>query len=410
MPCKSDERSAWRCEFPILDQEVNGKPLVYLDSAASSQKPRVVLDTMDFYYRMDNANVHRGVHALGQRSTEAYDNARAVVAKHLNAVHTDEIVFTKGCTEAVNLVAASWGQANLKPGDVVLCSMAEHHANLVPWQLAAEKTGATVKPVPIHDDGQLDWDAYLALLNENPVKMVAIKHVCNTLGTVYPVKEVVSEAHRVGALVTVDGAQAVPHRPVDVQDIGADFYILAGHKAFGPMGVGALYGRLPLLRAMPPYQGGGDMIRTVSFDDTTFREPPNRFEAGTPNVAGVVGLAAALEWLASQDFDRIEVHEQDLLASATEALEEIPGVRVLGKSPGKASVISFVTDFAHPHDIATILDSEGVAVRAGHHCCMPLMGRLRVPATVRASFAMYNDNKDKEVLIQAVAKARRIFS
>ncbi len=402
--------SPWRGEFPVLEQEVNGKPLVYLDSAASAQKPRVVLDTMDYYYRMDNANVHRGVHALGQRSTEAYDGSREAVRAALNASSADEIVFTKGCTESINLVASSWGQANLGEGDVILATQAEHHANIIPWQLVAARTGSKVLPIPVFDDGTLDWDAYLQLLRSHPVKMVAVKHICNALGTVYPVKEMAAEAHSIGALTLVDGAQAVPHMPVDVRDIDADFYSVAGHKAFGPMGVGALYGRKKLLQAMPPYQGGGDMIRTVSFEGSTFREPPARFEAGTPNVAGVVGLAAALDWLGSQDRCEISALECSLAASATEDLEAIPGVRVLGKTSGKAAVVSFVADFAHPHDLATILDSEGVAVRAGHHCCMPLMHRLKVPATVRASFAMYNGETDKDLLVKAVEKARRIFS
>lgn len=410
MASKTSVRSPWRCEFPILDQEVNGKPLVYLDSAASGQKPRVVLDTMDFYYRMDNANVHRGVHTLGQRSTDAYDRARATVAKHLNASRPEEVVFTKGCTESLNLVASSWGGTNLKAGDVVLCSVAEHHANLVPWQMVAQRVGARVLPVPVFDDGQLDWDAYVALLRDHPVKMVAVKHVCNALGTVYPVKRMAEEAHQAGALITADGAQAVPHMPVDVRDLGVDFYSVAGHKAFGPMGVGALYGRSEHLKAMPPYQGGGDMIRTVSFEGTTFREPPTRFEAGTPNVAGVVGMAAGLEWLAAQDSEAVQAHEAALTQRATASLEEVSGVTVLGKTPGKAGVVSFVTDFAHPHDLATILDSEGVAVRAGHHCCMPLMQRLQVSSTVRASFAVYNDDEDVEALVRAVAKAKEIFS
>lgn len=395
--------------FPALDQQVNGHRLVYLDSAATTQKPQRVLDAMDRYYRRDNANVHRGVHELSQRATELFEGARAAIARHIGASQPEEIVLTKGCTEAVNLAAASWGRVTLKEGDVVLCSTMEHHANLVPWQLAAQAAGAKVLPIPISDDGVLLLDEYEGLLKAHPVKLAAIKHVCNALGTVNPIKEAAALAHRHGALIFVDGAQALAHLPVDVQDLGVDFYAMAAHKAYGPMGAGALYARRELLEAMPPYQGGGDMIRFVSFEGTTFNDVPAKFEAGTPNVPAVIGFAEALAFVREYGFAEIHRHEQELLDYGTEVLASIGGLRFTGTAPGKAAILAFVLDGVHPHDAGTVLDRMGVAVRTGHHCCMPLMKRLRVPATIRASLAVYNTKQDIDVLAQGLLKAKELL-
>jgi cysteine desulfurase/selenocysteine lyase len=389
---------------------VNGRPLAYLDSAATTQRPEAVIRAVDHFYRHDNANVHRGVHALSQRATDAFDAARATVARWVNAASPDEVVFTKGCTEAVNLVAASWGRANLRPGGAVLCSTAEHHANIVPWQLAAEAVGASVAPIPIGDDGSIDLAALRGLLEKGNVQLVAVKHVCNALGTVNDVAAIARMARGAGAMTLVDGAQGLAHEPVDVQAIGADWYTMSGHKVYGPMGTGALWGRLEVLNSMPPYQGGGDMIREVSFGGTTFREAPSRFEPGTPHVPGAVGLAAALDWLRQVGVDQAARHERELAGQAEARLSAIDGVRIVGTAPGKAGIVSFVADWAHPHDLGTVLDQHAVAVRVGHHCCMPLMERLGVPATVRASFAAYSNEEDVEALVGAVVAARRIFA
>lgn len=398
-----------RDQFPVLDQTVHGKRLVYLDNAATVHQPLPVLHAMDAFYRESNANVHRGVHLLSQRATDQFEAARVTISRFINARFAHEVIFTKGCTEAINLVAHSWGGANLREGDEVLLSHGEHHANIVPWQLVAERTGAVIRPIPLHDSGELDLEAFRAMLSDR-VKLVGVKHVCNALGTIHPIAEIVQMAKSVGALVLVDGAQSLANVHVDVQTLGVDFYSMSGHKAYGPMGVGALYGREELLNAMPPFQGGGDMIRTVSFEKTTFNDLPNKFEPGTPNVAGVIGLAAALDWVAGLDSDSIKAHKQGLLDHATEELNRIEGVRIIGTAAQKAPVVSFVTDFAHPHDLGTIFDQHGVAIRAGHHCCMPLMKRFGVPGTARASFAVYNTNQDIIVLIEALRAAREIFA
>jgi cysteine desulfurase/selenocysteine lyase len=397
-----------RRDFAILNQMVKGKPLVYLDNAASTQKPGFVLDAIRDYYENDHSNVHRGVHTLSQRATEKFDAARSRVQRHLNAADFHEIIFTKGCTEAINLVANAWGRSNLKPGDVVLLSHMEHHANIVPWQIVTQATGAQIKVIPIDDNGDIDLDGLDRLLNEQ-VKFVSVVHVSNALGTVNPVKEIARRAHAVGAKVLVDGAQGAVHLKIDVQDLGVDFYTISGHKIYGPTGVGALYGKAELLEAMPPYQAGGDMIKTVSFAKTTYADLPNKFEPGTPHISGFIALASAIDYVDSIGLQTIANHEKELVSYALEALEEIPGLRVIGKPKERAGIISFVMDKAHPHDIGTILDAHGVAIRAGHHCCMPLMERLGVPATARASFAMYNTKAEVDVLIRSIAQVKEIF-
>ncbi len=399
-----------RLEFPALAQEVSGRPLAYLDSAASTQKPNAVLAAMERFYREDNANVHRGVHTLSQRATDAFEAARRTVARFVNAQSEREVVFTKGCTEAINLVAASWGGANLGPGDRVLVSHMEHHADIVPWQLIAQRTGATVEPFPITDSGEVDLASLEAMLAAGRVKLVGVKHVCNALGTVNPVAEIARLAHAHGALVLADGAQALAHVPVDVQALGVDFYAMSAHKVYGPMGVGALYGRAELLEAMPPYQGGGDMIRTVSFEGTTFNDPPNRFEPGTPNVAGAIGFGAALDWVRAVGLGAIAAHESALTAYSSSRLAEVPGLRVVGTAPERIGVFSFVMDAAHPHDVGTVLDRHGVAVRTGHHCCMPLMRRLGVPATTRISLAAYSNEADVDAAVEALHGVRALFT
>ena len=399
-----------RNEFPALDQEVNGRPLVYLDNAATCQSPRVVLDVLAAYSGVTHANVHRGVHMLSQQATDAYESARTKIQLFLGAESSSEIVLTKGCTEAINLVAQAWGRSNLKPGDRVLVSEMEHHANIVPWQLVAEQTGARVVPIPVSDDGVLDLDAYEGLLREHQVRMVAVKHVCNALGTINPVEEITKMAHAAGALVLIDGAQALAHQTVNVSEIGCDFYAIAAHKCYGPMGVGSLYARRQLLEDMPPYQAGGDMIRTVTFEKSTFNVVPHKFEAGTPNMPGVIAFGAALDWLGQQDQRSIHQEEVELAIYATSELEKIPGVKVLGPRSNRTAIVSFVTDYAHPHDIGTVLDQFGVAIRTGHHCCMPLMGRLKVPSTARASFAAYSSKVDISVMIEAMQEVHRLFS
>jgi cysteine desulfurase/selenocysteine lyase len=401
---------AVRAEFPALGQTVHGHRLAYLDSAATSQRPRAVVEAVRRAMEEDNANVHRGVHTLSQRATDAFDRARTVVRRFVGASRDEEIVFTKGCTEAINLVAHSWGRTNLKRGDTVLLSTMEHHADIVPWQIVAQDTGAKLEPIPVTNEPTLDLDWLEARLKQGGVKIVGIKHVCNATGTVNPVAESARLAHRHGALVLVDGAQALAHVPVDVQALGADFYAMSAHKAYGPMGVGALYGRLDLLEAMPPWQGGGDMIRRVSFEGTSFRGLPNKFEPGTPNVPGVVGFATALDWLERTGPAAVREHESALLQAATKKLESVPGLRVVGTAPGKTAVISFVMEQAHAHDVGTVLDAHGVAVRAGHHCCMPLMERLGVPATVRASLAAYSGEDDIDQLVEGLEHVARVFS
>ncbi|MBI1756335.1 MAG: cysteine desulfurase [Fimbriimonas ginsengisoli] len=399
---------AIRKEFPILATRLGDKPLVYLDNAATAQKPQVTLDAMDEFWRTSNANIHRGVHHLSQMATAQFDTARETVRRFLGARHAHECLFTKGCTEGINLVAQSYARPRLKPADEILLSTMEHHSNIVPWQLVAEQTGAIVRPIPINDDGEIDLAAYGRLLNER-TKIVGLVHISNSLGTINPIKAMIAQAHAAGAVVLIDGAQAGPHLPIDVQDLDADFYTLSCHKIYAPTGMGVLYGKEALLEAMPPYHGGGDMIRTVSFEGSTFAGLPNKFEAGTPNVGGVVGLGATLKWLMALDREEVERHEAELVGYAETLLSDIPGVRLIGKARQKAAIVSFVMDTAHPHDIGTVLDAEGIAIRAGHHCCMPVMERLGVPATARASFGLYNTREEVEALARGVQKVKEIF-
>ncbi|MDW3686720.1 cysteine desulfurase [Cupriavidus sp. CV2] len=397
-----------RWDFPILRQTVNGKPLVYLDNAATSQKPQSVIDCEAHYYAALNANIHRGVHTLSQRATDAYEAARDAVQGLIHAARREEIVFVRGATEAINLVAASYGQ-RLRPGDEILVSAMEHHSNIVPWQLACERTGAILRVAPINDAGELLLEEFERLLGPR-TRLVAVTHLSNALGTVNPVRYLIELAHARGIPVLVDGAQAVPHFKVDVQALDCDFYAFSGHKLYGPTGVGVLYGKAALLDAMPPYQGGGDMIREVTFHKTTYNDLPFKFEAGTPNIAGVVGLGAAIDYVSAVGLDAIAAHEHALLAYATGQAAQIAGLRIIGTAADKASILSFVLDGVHPHDAGTILDLEGVAVRAGHHCAMPVMERFGVPATVRASFALYNTREEVDALLRAVRKAQEVFA
>jgi len=395
-----------RADFPILATSVRGKPLVYLDNAATSQKPRAVIDAVRRYYETENANVHRGVYYLSERATAAYEGARERARAFLNAKESREIIFLRGTTEAINLVASSWGRVYLQPGDEVLVSAMEHHSNIVPWQLVCEQRNARLAVIPMNRHGELELEAYERLLR-GPVKLVAVAHVSNSLGTINPIREMVRLAHARGIPVLVDGAQAAPHFPIDVQAVDCDFYTVSGHKMFGPTGIGVLYGKAAQLDAMPPYQGGGDMIHTVTFAKTTYAPLPAKFEAGTPHIAGAVGLAAAIDYLSALDRERLMTHEADLLAYATERLGAIPGVELVGTAAHKASVISFVLQGIHPHDIGTIVDQEGVAIRTGHHCTQPVMDFFGLPATARASFAFYNTRGDVDVLVAALGKVRR---
>ena len=397
-----------RADFPILDRRVNGKPLIYFDNANTAQKPRAVIDAVDDFYRRHNANVSRAVHALGTEATEAYEGARATLARLLN-VRADELVLCSGTTFAINLVAYSWALPRLKPGDVMLVSRMEHHANLVPWQLVAQRTGATIRVAEITPEGTLDLDAlYRAMTPE--VKLLAVTHVSNVLGTVNPVREICREARRRGIVTVVDGSQAAPHRRIDVPAIGCDFYAITGHKMCGPTGTGALWARREHLEAMPPFLGGGEMIKEVSFDGTVFNDPPHKFEAGTPNIAGFIGLGAAVDYLDALGMANVEAREAELLAHATEELDRIEGLRIFGRAPDKAAVISFLIEGAHAHDLATLLDLEGVAVRSGQHCAHPLLQFYGVAATLRASFAFYNSHEDVERFIVALRKARSLLA
>jgi cysteine desulfurase/selenocysteine lyase len=398
-----------RRDFPILAREVHGKPLVFLDSAASSQRPNAVIEAVDSYERLHHANVHRGVHQLSQEATAMFEQARESVRRFVNAASTREIIFTRGTTESINLVAQSYGRPRLQPGDEILLTTLEHHANIVPWQLVAEQTGAKVRAVPMDRRGVVTVDGVAAYLNER-TRIVACAHVSNALGTVLPVREITRLAHARGAVVLVDGAQAVPHQAVDLAQLGCDFYAFSAHKMYGPTGIGVLVGRESLLDAMPPWQGGGDMILSVSFEKTTYNELPYKFEAGTPNISGAVGLGAAIDYLDSLGLENIHAHEQRLLQVATEKLLRVPGLTIVGTAPDKAAVISFTLDGIHPHDLGTILDSEGVAVRTGHHCAMPVMEFFGVPATARASFACYSRESDIDALVRALGKAREVFS
>ncbi len=398
--------AAVRREFPILGTSVHGRPLVYLDNAATSQKPLAVIRRLERFYAEENANVHRGVHRLSEQATSAYEAARAVAARFLGLADPRGCVFVRGATEGINLVADSWGRAHLRPGDEILVTHLEHHANIVPWQLAAERSGARVVVAPVTPRGEVDLDAFRALLSPR-TKMAAFAHVSNALGTVNPAAEMTRLAKAAGAAVLVDGCQSAAHFGVDVPSLGCDFFVFSGHKTFGPTGVGVLWGRPELLDSMPPYQSGGDMIRKVDFDGTTFREAPERFEAGTPNISGVLGLAAALEYFMPIR-EAAHAHEQALLAAATERLRAVPGLTVVGEAAEKVAVLSFNLKGAHPHDIGTLLDADGVAVRTGHHCCMPLMKGLGLAGTVRASFAFYNTMEEVDALVRAVERARKM--
>ncbi|HUU32441.1 MAG TPA: cysteine desulfurase [Vicinamibacterales bacterium] len=398
-----------REEFPILAVRPHGQRLAYLDNAATAQKPREVLAAIAGYYETANANVHRGVHLLSERATAAFEGARADVAAFFNAAHAHEIVFTRNATESINLVAQSWGGAHLKAGDEVLISAMEHHSNIVPWQMICQRTGAQLRVAPFDDRGTLDLEACHRLLGPK-TKIVAMSHLSNALGTVNPVADLITAAHAVGAVVLVDGAQASYHMAVDVQTLDADFYVATGHKLYGPTGVGVLYGKTALLDAMPPVMGGGDMIASVTFEQSTWNVLPYKFEAGTPHIAGAVGLGAAVRFLQRVGFGWITAHEADLLTYATEAVGAVPGVRLIGTSPHKASILSFVMDGVHPHDIGTVVDRAGVAIRTGHHCAQPVMARFGVPATARASLAMYNTREDIDQLVAALHEARRVFT
>lgn len=399
-----------REDFPVLREIIDGKPLIYFDNGATAQKPQIVIDRLVHYYSHENANIHRGVHTLSQRATFEYEKARATVRDFVGAEHAHEIIFTRGGTESINLVASSWGRAFLKDGDEVLITAMEHHANIVPWQLICEQTGAKLKVVPVLDDGELDAIEYSKLLQSGRVKIVAFTHISNTLGTINPVKEMVFRAHEVGAVVLVDGAQTAPHLRPNVRDLDADFYVFSGHKVYGPTGIGVLYGKESLLNAMPPYQGGGDMIATVSFEQSTWNELPFKFEAGTPHIAGAIGLATALDYIVGLGMDNIARHEHDLLQYATSQVNEIPGLRIIGTAPHKAGILSLMHETVHPHDLGAALNEDGIAVRTGHHCTMPLMTRFGIPGTCRASFALYNTRDEIDVFIRSLRKIITLFS
>ncbi len=403
------DAAALREDFPILKQEVNGHPLVYLDNAATTQKPEVVIEAIANYYRHDNANVHRGAHALSDRATRAFEAARETVARFLNSPTPQQVIWVRGVTEAVNLVANSWGRSNLGPGDRVLLPYLEHHSDIVPWQMICAAVGASVEPIPVLDSGDIDLDALDAMLDES-VKMVALNHVSNAIGTVNPVKEIIAKAHAVGAKVLVDGAQAVAHWSVDVQALGCDFYAFSGHKLFGPTGIGVLWGREELLDAMPPFLGGGEMIETVSFAGTTFNTLPFKFEAGTPNIAGVIGLGAAIDYLHGIDREAAATHELALLDYTLELATEIPEIHRVGEPRSCAGIFSFLLEGCHPSDLGMLLDQQGIAVRTGHHCAQPLMERYGVPGTARASYSIYNTREDVDALFAGIRKAQALFS
>ncbi|HET9706644.1 MAG TPA: cysteine desulfurase [Vicinamibacterales bacterium] len=398
-----------RSQFPILSEVVHGQPLVYLDSANTSQKPLAVIRATDDYYRHANANIHRATHLLSERATALYEGARGKAAAFLNAPDPHTIVLTKGTTDGINLVAQSYGRMVLKPGDEIVLSWLEHHSNIVPWQLVAEQTGAVIKVIPINDLGEIEEGAYATLLSGR-TKIVAVGHVSNALGTINPIKAMIAQAHAHGAVVLVDGAQAAPHLVIDVQDLDCDFYVLSSHKMFGPTGSGVLYGRRRLLEAMPPYQGGGDMIASVTFEKTQYNQVPYKFEAGTPNIAGVAGFGAAIDYLSGIDRVAALAHEDDVLAYATAKVGEIPGVRIIGEAREKTGVLSFLMAGAHPHDAGTILDRQGIAVRTGQHCAQPVMDRFCIPATIRASLAIYNTREDIDALVRGLQKVREVFS
>ena len=398
-----------RRDFPILAQRVHGKPLVYLDNAATSQKPQSVLDALNRYYTTENSNVHRGIHYLSEQATADYEESRSKVRGLLNASDDREIVFVRGATEGINLVAGSYGRSNVGEGDEVIISAMEHHSNIVPWQILCQERGARLRVVPMNDDGDLLIDEYERLLGPR-TKLVSIVHVSNSLGTINPVRRVIEMAHSRGVPVLLDGAQSAPHMNVDVQDLDCDFFVFSGHKLYGPTGIGILYGKADLLESMPPYQGGGDMIKSVSFEKTTYNALPYKFEAGTPNIAGSIGLGAAVDYVSSIGLENIESYEHDLLEYGTKALSSISGLRLVGTARKKAGILSFVLDGVHPHDIGTILDSEGIAVRTGHHCTQPVMERFGIPATARASLAFYNTREEIDALVKGIDKVLEVFS
>jgi cysteine desulfurase / selenocysteine lyase len=398
-----------RQDFPVLKQTVHGKPLVYLDSAATAQKPSIVVDAIRKFHEVDCANIHRGVHELSQRSTAAYEETRTKTKKFLNARNEAELIFVRGTTEGINLVSSSWGRTNVKEGDEIVVSAMEHHSNIVPWQMLCEEKGAKLRVIPMNDRGELILEEYERLLGPR-TRMVAVTHVSNALGTINPVRQMIEMAHKAGALALIDGAQAAPHLKVDVQALDADFYTLSGHKICGPTGIGVLYGKTKLLTAMPPYQGGGDMIRTVTFEKTTYNDLPYKFEAGTPNIAGGIGMGAALDYLNRIGLDTIAAYEHELLVYGTNELEQIPGLRIIGTARQKAAVLSFVIEGIHPHDIGTVLDRQGIAVRTGHHCAQPVMDWFHIPATTRASLAFYNTPAEIDKLVAGLKKVKEIFS
>ena len=397
-----------RRDFPILREKVRGKPLVYLDNAATSQKPQVVIETLQKYYSRENANIHRGIHFLSERATQAYEDARAKVGGFLNAAESREIIFVRGTTEGINLVAQSYGRKFIGEEDEIILSAMEHHSNIVPWQILCEQVGARLRIIPMNDDGELLIDEYERLLSDR-TKVVAVTHLSNALGTINPIKQIIQIAHRHGVPVLVDGAQAVPHLKVDVRNLDCDFYAFSGHKLYGPTGVGVLYGKASLLDAMPPYQGGGDMIRSVTFEKTLYNVLPYKFEAGTPNIAGGIGLGAAIDYLSQVGLDLVAAYERELLDYATDAVSTITGVQIIGTAKEKAGILSFVLEGVHAHDVGTILDQEGIAIRTGHHCAMPVMQRFGVPATARASLAFYNTKEEVDALVGAIHKVKRVF-
>jgi cysteine desulfurase/selenocysteine lyase len=398
-----------RADFPILARKIHNKPLVYLDNAATTQKPQAVVDALIYYYTAQNSNIHRGVHTLSEEATASYEESRATVQRFLNAADPREIIFVRGATEGINLVAQTWGRANIRSGDEIVISAMEHHSNIVPWQILCEQQGANLRVAPVNDAGELLLDEFEKLLGPK-TKLVAMSHVSNALGTVNPVRKIVEAARRVNARVLLDGAQAVPHMPVDVRAIDCDFYAFSGHKIYAPTGIGILYGKAELLEAMPPYQGGGDMISSVTFEKTLYNRLPYKFEAGTPHVSGAIGLGAALDYVSSVGLDRIARHEKQILAYGTRRLLEIPGLRLIGTAKEKEGILSFVLEGIHPHDVGTILDQEGIAIRTGHHCAQPLMERFGVPATARASLALYNTVEEMDALVRGIEKVREVFA
>ncbi len=397
-----------RKDFPILSRKIHGKPLVYFDNAATTQKPQMVIDVILHYYQSQNANVHRGVHTLSEEATSAYEASRVKIQQFLNARESREIIFVRGATEGINLVASSYGRLHIKRGDEIIISGLEHHSNIVPWQILCEQTGAVLREIPVSDEGELLLEEYERLLSKR-TKLVAVGHMSNALGTINPVKKMIQMAHRWNAKVLVDGAQAAPHLLVDVQDLDCDFYVFSGHKIYGPTGIGALYGKAELLEAMPPYQSGGDMISYVTFGKTFYNTLPYKFEAGTPHIEGVIGLGAAIDYVRSIGLEKIEAYERDLLVYGTKSLLSFPGVKIIGTAKDKGCILSFIMDGVHPHDIATILDRQGIAIRAGHHCAMPVMERFGLPATARASLAFYNTREEIDELVRALHHVREVF-